>query len=178
MPESELLLPKFLTKEIVRSAAYMAITSMKELLFTSMELKFEIEMCCIVVLVPAMKEADWPNYLIQPYPIEYCYQKNNIGVAAPELAQYQSIAQCKALQLWHGRNDGGTDIQPHLLFSNDTPFWGGVRRNGIVVACSSGTKPHFDRMIAGMTADICVALAYDEWVKSPDKADDELCFLT
>jgi hypothetical protein len=90
---------------------------------------------------------------------------------------YQDIARGKALQLWEDRNDGGTDIQPHLLFEGDTPFWGGVKRSGIVVTCS-GVQPYFDRMIAGMVADATIGLAYDAWMRSPDKANDELCFLT
>lgn len=175
MPESK---PKFLTKEVVSSAAHTAIRSVNELVFSSAPVKIEIETCCVVVLVPAMGDdrvmeyADWPNHPIQPHSIEYCYNRN-VGKAAPELARYQSIAQCKALQLWHGRNDGGTDTQPHLLFRGDTPYWGGVRRDGIAVACS-GLEPHFDRMIAGMTADICIALSYQayvEWAKGNSDRD-------
>lgn len=183
MPEPKLLLPKFLTEEIVKSAAYTAIKSVKELLFTQVATKIKIETCCIVVLVPAMKDdrateyADWPDYPIRPHPIEYCYHKD-VGVKPPWLERFRSIAQCEALQLWHGRNDGGTDIMPHLLFPGDTPFWGGVRSSGIVVACFGGLRPHFHRMIAGMTAELCIALAYDAWENSFDKTDGELCFLT
>ena len=59
---------------------------------------------------------------------------------------------------------------PHLLFLGDTPYWGGVKREGIVVACS-GVQPHFDRMIAGMVADGLIAMAYELWMTSEDKQE-------
>lgn len=89
---------------------------------------------------------------------------------------YAAIARSKAYQLWHGQNDGGTDIQPHQLFEGDAPFWGGVKREGIVVAFS-GIQPHLDRMVAGIVADLCIGLAYEMWERSKDKKND-VCFLT
>jgi hypothetical protein len=129
----------------------------------------------VVILVPKMLVGvgNYPDYPILPHLLA----EQSWGDKKEWSYDYAEIAQCKALQLWHGRNDGGTDIKPHLLFSNDTPFWGGVKRDGIVVACS-GVQPYFDRMIAGMTADVCIAYAYHAWMLSKDKADDELCFLS
>ena len=54
---------------------------------------------------------------------------------------------------------------PHLLFTGETPYWGGVKRRGIVVTCS-GVQPWFDKMVSGMIADAMVALAYDAWMNS------------
>jgi hypothetical protein len=85
---------------------------------------------------------------------------------------YDVIARNKALQLWTDRNDDRTSPVPHLLFSGDTPYWGGVKRRGIVVACS-GVQSWFDKLISGIVADTIVALAHhayenDEAAKSPD----------
>jgi len=84
--------------------------------------------------------------------------------------RYDEIAQCKALQLWHDRATGGCENSPHLLFPKDTPFWGGVKREGIVVAVS-GLEPYFDRMIAGMVADGCIAMARHLWEEGQKKKD-------
>ena len=165
----KLLLPKFLTRGVAESA----IVSAVDMTFRAIPVKRE--MLHVVVLVPEMDVTSrkWPDYPIRPF----CIAQMSFGNMKDWPYKFDEIAQCKALQLWHDRNDGGTDITPHLLFPNDTPFWGGVKRHGIVVSCS-GVQPWFDRMIAGITADVCVARAYDAWMNSHDKADDELCFLT
>lgn len=129
--------------------------------------------CHIVVLVPSMKDdsvtdwAAWPVYQLEPCVL----YEISVGDKCGWTAEYDKIARCKALQLWHERNDGRTDIVPHLLFPGDTPYWGGVKRDGIVVACS-GVQPWFDRMISGMVADACIGLAYNGWMTSKDKAED------
>jgi hypothetical protein len=81
---------------------------------------------------------------------------------------YDSIAKCKALQLWQGRNDDRTDIAPHLMFAGDAPYYGGVKRHGIVVTCS-GVQPWFDKMISAMICEMLVGLAYNAWMVSDDK---------
>lgn len=88
---------------------------------------------------------------------------------------YTAIARNKAALLWRG-HDGRTDAMPHLLCVGDTPYWGGVYRDGIVVACS-GVQPWFDRMIAGIVADLCIGLAYDAWMVSEVRKDGH-AFLT
>ncbi|MFZ2484670.1 MAG: hypothetical protein WAW81_01880 [Minisyncoccia bacterium] len=127
-------------------------------------------MCHIVVLVPAMKKVsrDYPNHLIKPHVL----LEHSFGPRSEWPWKFDEIARSKALQLWHDR----LDVMPHLLSPGDTPFWGGVKRHGIVVACS-GVQPWFDKMISGMVADTCVALAQDCWENSQDKKDD-VCFLT
>lgn len=118
--------------------------------------------CHIAVIVPSMPDdrgtdyADWPDFAIKPHVL---YQHSERD-ASPWTKPYDEIARCKALQLWHGRQDGGTDVLPHLLFPGDAPFWGGVKRDGIVVACS-GVQSHFDRMISSMICDQLIALAYE-----------------
>ncbi len=111
-----------------------------------------------VILVPVMRMGQYPKYQIEPLLLH----EMSMGDPGGWEHRYDEIARCKALQLWSGRNDGGFSNQPHLLFAGDTPYWGGVKRDGIVVACS-GVQPYFDRMCAGMIADMAIACAHDEY---------------
>ena len=165
------LQPKFLTLEIANLAVSLAVNTVFDGAVISSLINRK--MCHVIVLAPAMEEGVWPNCTVKPFAL--C--ERSFGQAYMWPYPFDRIARCKALQLWYGRNDGGTDCQPHLLFPGDTPFWGGVKRQGIVVACS-GIQPHFDRMIAGMVADLCIGMAYDAWMTSADLKDDGLCFLT
>ena len=162
------LVPKFLTQEI----AYAAIAAITEAFKKDVALGLGSGYS-IVVLVPSMvcsneegSAIEWPDYKVEAHSLAIV-NHSPITWVYPLV----EIAQCKALQLWHGRNDGRTDIMPHLLFPGDAPFWGGVKRDGIVVVCS-GLEPHYDRMIAGMVADMCIARAYDAWMQSEDKKKD------
>lgn len=46
----------------------------------------------------------------------------------------------QAIQIAEGRNSGGSNLETpvHLLYSGDTPYWGGDVIEGIVVTCSGG----------------------------------------
>ncbi len=172
MPD-KILTPKFLNATIAQLAVQQAIrvvTGPDSLTGLLKRQAFHI-----VVLGPSMRDdretdyADWPAYQIQPALI---YEH---GVGKGEglwTDKYDEVARCKALQLWHGRQDSGTDIAPHLLFPGDTIYWGGVKRQGIVVACS-GVQPWFDRMIANLVADMIIGLSYDAWMRSNDRMDVE-----
>lgn len=118
-----------------------------------------------------MDYPDYPNYVITPTVLYEASLNRELWTG-----EYDNIARCKGLQLWHDRNDDRTDVMPHLLFPGDTPFWGGVKRRGIVVS-GSGIQSHFDKMICGMVADMIVAMAYDAWMTSKDR-EDKLAFLS
>ncbi len=158
------LTPKFLNKIIGIRATGLVINMVTD---DDAEFRVPLKRFHIVILVPSMTDAraedypDWPNYGLKP---SLLYE-HSVGDRSQWTAKYDEVARCKALQLWHERNDGGTDIKPHLLFPGDTRYYGGVKRDGIVVACS-GVQPWFDRMIAGLIADTCIALAYDGWMRS------------
>ena len=174
---SQVLIPKFLAPGVIKAPGYellgLVVSNM-----TSLQAATQRRTDChVVVLGPGMQvvsEAgplEWPNYPLKPVVV----YETSLGDKAAWPYKFDEIARCKAIQLWQDRNDGGSAIQPHLLFPGDAPYWGGVKRKGLVSVCS-GFKEHVDRMIAGMLADLFIGLAYDAWVKSPDKRDD-VCFL-
>lgn len=184
--DEKLLTPKFLTARIAKSAADHVLWSFFGSIGRSPPTPntpsfFEKRDGHLVIMVPAIKDErgegykSWPNYPLQPHVL----WEQSIGEKEKWKYPFDNIAKCKALQLWHDRNDDRTDCMPHLLFAEETPFWGGVKRHGIVVAFS-GVQPYFDKMISGMVADMCIGLAYHEWMTSPDKTatDGEVCFLT
>ncbi len=158
-----------------------AITSVCDIVFEtpSSGLKPHRMQAHIVVLVPdiqnqaSMQAPFWPKgAIIEPALLHEASYGNPQKFPYP----FKEIARSKALQLWQGQNIEQTDIMPHLLMGGDTPFWGGVKRGGIVVACS-GVKPWLDKMISGMVAEMLIGMAYQAWMDSPDRADGELCFI-
>lgn len=164
---SKLLTPKFLT---VPTASAITDMVLNAVMFSG-QLPLMRQMCHIVVLVPAVedaREADYPDF--PNYPIRPCilYERSIGEEEWPH--EFDNIARCKAQQLWRDQNtDGQTDSNAHLLFPDDTPYWGGVKRHGIVVACS-GVQPWFDQMISGMIADALKAVGRELFEISDDKA--------
>ena len=164
----KVIIPKYLTEETAMTAVDVAL---KATMGNGNYLlnKLTRHQCHIVVLVPAMEDARaedypaWPNYPTQAH-VLYEYSTPNKDFWEHD---YDDIARCKALQLWTDRNDDRTASVPHLLFPGDTPYWGGVKRRGIVVACS-GVQPWFDKLISGIVADTIVALAHDAFVNDPE----------
>lgn len=163
------LTPKYLTREMVARVVDIVL---RGLVFSEgMDKILDGRMCHVVVLVPSVEDAreagypNWPNYPVTPFPI---YERF-VGDKQQWAYDFENIARCKAQQLWRGQNtDGNTDAMPHLLFPDDTPFWGGVKRHGIVVACS-GFQPYFDQMLSGMIADAIKAFARFAFENSDDK---------
>lgn len=162
---SNILTPKFLPKEMVRTVVDMVLDGF--MFDKRMDSILSRKMCHIVVLVPSVTDVhEAGHHPITPFPI---FEKS-VGNPDEWPRKFDDIARCKAQQLWRGQNtDGNTDSVPHLLFSDDTPFWGGVRRHGIVVACS-GVQPYFDQMISGMIADALKAFGRFRFEASDDNA--------
>ena len=171
MVEKKFITPKFLTLDIAQQAIALVEGIMLSVgvrhLFHNLDGTLNYH---ITILVPAIESdgpggcSKWPDYPFKPFVLA---QKSG-GRKENWTYPFDEIAQCKGLQLWSDRQDGGTDIKPHLLFSGDTPYWGGVKRDGIVVSCS-GFECHIDRWVAGMVADALIALAYQAWFESEDK---------
>jgi hypothetical protein len=170
----KLITPKYLTQANAKMAVGVALEAVMGIESQLRPLLKRLQ-CHIVILVPGMeddREVDypgWPNYLLQAVSL---YEKS-VGKEKDWEHPYKDIARCKALQLWTDRNDDGTTPIRHLLFPGDTPFWGGVKRRGIVVACS-GFQPWFDKMISGIIADILVGLAHHDFEYDEEKINDFL----
>lgn len=164
-----LITPKYLTKEDAQRAVEVALNAV---MGGSSPLRplLSRTQCHIVILVPGMKDdreadyPDWPNYPLQAVSL----YEQSVGDPKEWAHPYDNIAKCKALQLWTDRNDDRTMPIPHLLFSGDTPYWGGVKRRGIVVTCS-GVQPWFDKMISGIVADIIVGLAHNAYENDEER---------
>lgn len=161
-----LLTPKFLTAQVAKRAVRAALDAASYM----PDIFSQGARHHIVILVPGMVDdrpdyAAWPHYDIKPVCLYEERQPEPFSTAGDIR---RDIARCKALQLWHGRSDGG--MQPHLLFAGDTPYWGGVRRQGIVAACC-GYKPYYDEMICGVAVDAMVAMAQHAWLNSDDKKE-------
>jgi hypothetical protein len=166
---SNMLTPKFLPRSVVEDV----ILAVATMVTTNAHLGDQLKRKAfhVVVIGPSMVDGrgtgypDYPNYPAQPSVLG----EMSFGNKEVWSGQYDSIARCKALQLWWDQNeDGLTDIVAHLLFPDDTRYWGGVKRHGLVAACS-GVEPYFDQMISGMTADALKAVARHAYETSPDK---------
>lgn len=168
MPQ-KLITPKFLTRAVAEASCTAVLRAVKE----NRDLfPLDGDTHHIVVLVPGMEDGRpdypaWPDYQLHPVTLF----EHSRGEKSKWNFPFDDIARCKAMQLWHDRNDDRTDCVPHLLFPGDTPYWGGVKRRGIVVTCS-GYQPYFDKMISGMAADMMVARAHHAWLQSDDHAND------
>ncbi|MEZ4200808.1 MAG: hypothetical protein R3B69_04510 [Candidatus Paceibacterota bacterium] len=173
---SERLTPKYLTKEVAETAVEMVL---KGFVFDSrMDQVIDGHNCHIVVLVPSVEDArlsgypNWPHYPITPV----CIYEKSTGDTEKWSYPFKQIASCKAMQLWRARIPTATQTRcPISLFPDDTPYWGGVNRHGIVVACS-GFQGYFDQMISGMIADAIKAFARFHFENSDD-VKKELSFL-
>lgn len=126
--------------------------------------------CHVVILVPSKHFEEGKDIFSQDYQIKpHILYQFSIGKVKEWKHDFRYIAKSKAFKLWENRDRDQSDCMPHLFFKGDTPFWGGVKRKGIVVACS-GFKPYFDMMFSGIIADMCIALTYHSW-----KQDDFEC---
>lgn len=174
---NKLLTPKFLTSKMAATAVQHVFNN--TLLSEDMASLMNRKQGHIVILVPAMLDErvanypNWPNYTVRPHLL---YEQSE-GTKESWEYPFADIARCKALQLWQNRNDDGqTDSNAHLLFPGDTPYWGGVKRHGMVVAFS-GERPWIDQLISGNTADMLKALGRDAFERSSDKTEG-LSFLS
>ncbi len=162
--------PKFLTTAVAREAVDLVMSALSS---GPVRNKLKRYAGYVVILVPVIADVEDAFDEEGPLPLQnivwpYTLFERSFGDGVEWTAKYDEIAHSKAQQLWRGQNsDGVTDIMPHLLYQGDTPYWGGVKRHGIVVAFS-GVQSYFDQMISGMIADALKALAYHAWEVSVD----------
>lgn len=166
--ESKLLTPKYITKEVCEAAVHLALRAVMEE-GSSLHGVVRQQFCHISILVPGMENEGrtYPEWPIHPVLI----YEEKVGDTTEWKGEYDQIAQFKALQLWHDRNDEKPGINVQLLFPGDTIYWGGVKRHGIVVTCS-GIQPYFDQLIAGIVADTIKAMCQYAYATSGDAEKD------
>ena len=77
-------------------------------------------------------------------------------------ADYRGFARSKAELSWRLGCDTHAvqEMRPHLLQEGDSLLWGGVWRDGLVVA-ASGAHPWFDEAFANAVAGFLLALAQE-----------------
>lgn len=165
MPK-ELFSPLYLTEEIAQKAVEVVLRAVFDVAspVSGVLKRNDLHVVVVVPGIQSLGATDWTETEVRPLVL---YEKSE-GKVAEWASRYDQIARAKAEQLWFGRNDGEAGIIPHLLFAGDTCYWGGVKRNGIVVACS-GVQPWFDRMIASMVADVIIALAHNAYEQDKDR---------
>jgi hypothetical protein len=151
-----LITPPYLTEELAKRAVEVAHGAV----FESALIPVKRGDYHIVILVPCQREVGgyWEQLYIEPYPL----YEQSFGEHSDWATDYQKIARDKARQRWYDQSDGGAMVTPHLLFPGNTKYWGAVKRECIVAACS-GVQPEFDRLMAQITVDTLIALALHEW---------------
>ena len=120
-----------------------------------------------LVLIGPEKESD-----DEPLVPAILAQKSYGPIVDPGKRPIVRIARSKAWQAWLGQNDGGTDIQPHLLFPGDTRYWASYK-DGLLVGAGSGVKPWNDRFLASTIVHAAKALAYGAWKASGIAESDQ-----
>ncbi|KUM26660.1 hypothetical protein AU467_20190 [Mesorhizobium loti] len=164
--------PKYLTSQLAETAVALVLGAV--MYSGRMAAIVDGHNCHIVVLVPSLRDipqADDINWAPNDPVAPLCIYEISVGNREEWSNEFDKTARNKALQLWRGQSmDGNTEPMPHLLFPNDTPFWGGVKRHGIVVA-TSGLQAYFDQMISGMIADAIKGLASFYFHNSDDKTE-------
>lgn len=162
--------PKFLTRDLIEKAVDLVINGV--FLSNALDGIAKPERVGhVVVFVPGVEHRTGTVNIVPMCIFEKSFNRDMWK------SPYSLIAMSKATQLWTGQNtDGATSVMPHLLMPGDTPYWGGVKRDGIVVAFS-GDKSTIDQMISGMVADAIKALAYIALDESDDKRN-KVAFLS
>lgn len=161
-------LPKYITEEVVDTALIAATATF----FGTPEMAAVLrkEFIAIAIVVPARVPQTWAT-------VPYLFRSQYLGDTSTKPGHdYLTFAESKAFQLSEARNDDRTDVVPHLLMPGDAPLWGGVKRDGIVVACSS-LKPWLDKAFAGVVADLIIGLSYEAYMNSPE-AKERTCIIS
>ncbi len=105
------LMPKFLTEQVAQEAVTLVLS---EVMSPSTRFPVKRRHCHVVILVPSMEDGrkenypKWPNYALEPALL----YEDSYGNPDEWEHPYDEVARCKALQLWHDRSDGRTDVMP------------------------------------------------------------------
>jgi hypothetical protein len=153
MALQELAQPGVLDPSAAREAVAMALPSIERALQRP---GVSEERCLhIVVVDPLVK------YGTRPFP-DAILLEHSIGDPREWAADYRSFARGKAELAWRSGCDTHViqEVHPHMLRIGDTLLWGGVCRDGLIVA-ASGAHPWFDEAFANMVAGFLLAIAQE-----------------
>ena len=114
------------------------------------------EQCLHLVIVDPLAK-----YGATSFPAAILYEFS-IGDPKQWGADYRSFARGKAELAWKSNCDTHMiqEVHPHMLRIGDTLLWGGVCRDGLIVA-ASGAHPWFDEAFANMVAGFLLAVAQE-----------------
>jgi len=128
----------------------------------SFDANWELSGCYIEIIVPAQK-----GFNLVPEVLHFKSFTSTNGWKYP----FDKIARSKSIQLWSGRNNGNGHTPPHLLFLGETPYYGGVKRDGIIVTCS-GFEESEDSEISTKIASELITMARVAFVHSEARNKD------
>jgi hypothetical protein len=149
----EITKPGILDASAAREAVEMALPSIEKVLQRP---GVSGERCLhLVILDPLAK------YGTRPFKQAILYEKS-VGNPQEWDADYRSFARGKAELAWKSHCDTHLiqEAHPHMLQIGDTLLWGGVCRDGLIVA-ASGAHPWFDQAFANAVAGYLLAIAQE-----------------
>ncbi len=162
MPVAEITKPGLLDTSAAREAVEMALPSIEKALQRP---DVSGERCLHLVIVDPLVK-----YGTRPFKEAVLYE-HSVGDPKQWDADYRSFARGKAELAWKSGCDTHViqEIHPHMLQVGDTLLWGGVCRDGLIVA-ASGAHPWFDEAFANMVAGFLLAVAQERARLAREKA--------
>ena len=153
MALAELGKPGVLDSSAAREAVEMALPSIEKALQRP---GVSGERCLHIVVVDPLI-----RYGTRPFK-DAILLEQSIGDPKAWDADYRSFARGKAELAWKSGCDTHMiqEVHPHMLQIGDTLLWGGVCRDGLIVA-ASGAHPWFDEAFANMVAGFLLAIAQE-----------------
>lgn len=153
MPVAEITKPGLLDASAAREAVEMALPSIERALQRP---GVSGERCLHLVIMDPLSK-----YGSRPFKQAILYE-HSVGNPQEWDADYRSFARGKAELAWRAHCDTHViqEMHPHMLQIGDTLLWGGVCRDGLIVA-ASGAHPWFDDAFANAVAGFMLAIAHE-----------------
>ncbi len=153
MPVAEIVKPGLLDASAAREAVEMALPSIEKALQRP---GVSGERCLHLVIVDPLAKYGTRSFK------EAILYEHSVGDPKQWDADYRSFARGKAELAWKSGCDTHViqEVHPHMLQIGDTLLWGGVCRDGLIVA-ASGAHAWFDEAFANMVAGFLLAIAQE-----------------
>ena len=161
MPVEEITKPGLLDVSAAREAVQMALPAIEK---TLQRPDVSGEHCLHIVIMNPLSKYGSRSFN-QSILYEY-----SVGDPKEWKADYRSFARGKAELAWRANCDTHLikEAHPHMLQVGDTLLWGGVCRDGLIVA-ASGAHPWFDDAFANTVVGFLLAIAYDRVLAAREK---------